>query len=312
MMAHNLGEVLLARNRSTMTRSKNKSKKGTTAPSSSSNVSKVSATEESEAQNNHNYSSADSNDEVWDIIKKIASPCDSIQCRMDDCPRSAVAIWASSLNPDDTWPICEECQATEFGGWPEEEKISSSESTTSVIVTEDEDDKQGENLDEIEHNEMHQCVDLVTDVDSSVIESESITSVAAEVSDGGCDLKDDEATGSSLREVIEETEEDNADHPLSMDPINEESDNMDLDKENSSSTKQPSDDDSDQSDAEVWDLVKVMTPNDLESPIKCSTETCVLPAACVYKSILNPSVWYTCLDCQVSTICLYVCAKIPT
>jgi len=32
---------------------------------------------------------------------------------------TAVSIWATNLKPDDPWPMCETCQETEFGGWPQ-------------------------------------------------------------------------------------------------------------------------------------------------------------------------------------------------
>jgi hypothetical protein len=53
---------------------------------------------------------------------------------------------------------------------------------------------------------------------------------------------------------------------------------------------------------EAWDVKKVMSIADVsDCPIKCSTETCTLAAACVYVSNLAPTEkWYTCLDCQVS------------
>jgi hypothetical protein len=53
---------------------------------------------------------------------------------------------------------------------------------------------------------------------------------------------------------------------------------------------------------EAWDVRKVMSIADVnDCPIKCSTETCTLAAACIYVSNLAPTEkWYTCLDCQVS------------
>ena len=27
--------------------------------------------------------------------------------------------WASNLNPEDNWDLCEDCQVSEFGGWPD-------------------------------------------------------------------------------------------------------------------------------------------------------------------------------------------------
>jgi hypothetical protein len=66
----------------------------------------------------------------------------------------------------------------------------------------------------------------------------------------------------------------------------------------------PEHDEDDEWEAEeVWDLVKIIGIDALliDSPVKCSTETCLLPAACVYVSSQAPTEkWYTCLDCQVS------------
>jgi hypothetical protein len=55
-------------------------------------------------------------------------------------------------------------------------------------------------------------------------------------------------------------------------------------------------------DEEVWDLKKIMSIQAVSSnaPIKCSTDDCLMPAACAWVSTRNPTVnWYTCLDCQV-------------
>ena len=53
---------------------------------------------------------------------------------------------------------------------------------------------------------------------------------------------------------------------------------------------------------EGWELKRIMSIQDVtgDAPIKCSTETCLLPAACAYVSTLDPtSRWFCCLDCQV-------------
>jgi len=44
---------------------------------------------------------------------------DKHKCRMEACKNTAVSIWATNLKPDDPWPMCETCQETEFGGWPQ-------------------------------------------------------------------------------------------------------------------------------------------------------------------------------------------------
>lgn len=62
----------------------------------------------------------DNEPEVWDVVKVInPKECEKPTCRLDGCKETAVAVWAVKNNPDDTWPVCEECQVTEFGGWPE-------------------------------------------------------------------------------------------------------------------------------------------------------------------------------------------------
>lgn len=71
--------------------------------------------------------------------------------------------------------------------------------------------------------------------------------------------------------------------------------------ENRDTSEHDQDDETD--DEEVWNLVKIIGVDALliDSPIKCSTDTCLLPAACVYVSTQAPKEkWYTCLDCQVS------------
>lgn len=60
-------------------------------------------------------------DGIWDIVAKVSRDRNPLQCRMTGCTSKAVAIWASNMQPDDKWPLCESCQVDEFGGWPEEE-----------------------------------------------------------------------------------------------------------------------------------------------------------------------------------------------
>jgi hypothetical protein len=66
----------------------------------------------------------------------------------------------------------------------------------------------------------------------------------------------------------------------------------------------PSKEDEDEEMEEVWDVKKIMSIADVnDGPIKCKTETCALAAACVYVSNMEPTTkWYSCLDCQVSSI----------
>lgn len=78
---------------------------------------------------------------------------------------------------------------------------------------------------------------------------------------------------------------------------------------------QQSDDDEDKDDddpqkneeqenEDVWELVKIMSCADVSSdcPIKCSIESCPVPAAVAYVSNQKANEkWYGCLDCQVRT-----------
>lgn len=61
--------------------------------------------------------------------------------------------------------------------------------------------------------------------------------------------------------------------------------------------------DEEEEDEGPWELKKIMSMRDLanDSPIKCTTENCPLPAGVVYSSVSNRKlVYYYCLDCQVS------------
>ena len=60
--------------------------------------------------------------EQWDFVKLIDQAQESCACRTDGCGNKAVVVWQSSFDPmgEDTWPLCEECQEQDFGGWPEE------------------------------------------------------------------------------------------------------------------------------------------------------------------------------------------------
>eukprot|EP00529_Nitzschia_sp_RCC80_P008035 CAMPEP_0113513062 /NCGR_PEP_ID=MMETSP0014_2-20120614/39658_1 /TAXON_ID=2857 /ORGANISM="Nitzschia sp." /LENGTH=1242 /DNA_ID=CAMNT_0000409433 /DNA_START=167 /DNA_END=3895 /DNA_ORIENTATION=+ /assembly_acc=CAM_ASM_000159 len=58
-------------------------------------------------------------EEEWDVVRVIPTDEENITCRTEDCCEQAVVVWASSLDPADEWPVCEDCQLEDFGGWPE-------------------------------------------------------------------------------------------------------------------------------------------------------------------------------------------------
>lgn len=70
----------------------------------------------------------DDNDsgDLWDLVRVLSSPptpseSESVAnatCRMDGCNNKAIVVWAQQRHPEDEWPMCETCQESEFGGWP--------------------------------------------------------------------------------------------------------------------------------------------------------------------------------------------------
>jgi len=59
------------------------------------------------------------NEGIWDLIRVIPATEEKVECRHDDCCNRAVAVWATDEHSEDEWPLCEEHQLEEFGGWPE-------------------------------------------------------------------------------------------------------------------------------------------------------------------------------------------------
>jgi hypothetical protein len=57
-------------------------------------------------------------EEVWDLVRVIPKK-EKVICRTEGCKEQAVATWASNLEPDEKWNLCEDCQLKDFGGWPE-------------------------------------------------------------------------------------------------------------------------------------------------------------------------------------------------
>jgi len=64
-------------------------------------------------------------EELWDL--KLVLPVDQIRqasnrCDTPGCDLVACCIWSSSLDPETPWYCCLDCQANDFGGWPEKEE----------------------------------------------------------------------------------------------------------------------------------------------------------------------------------------------
>jgi hypothetical protein len=64
-------------------------------------------------------------DELWDL-RIVFSTTQLTQtphtCSNDHCSTQACSIWTSNLDPDSPWYSCLDCQAGDFGGWPEKVK----------------------------------------------------------------------------------------------------------------------------------------------------------------------------------------------
>jgi hypothetical protein len=367
---------------------KSKSKQADKAAASKDD--KVSTETDNEVQTNE-----DEEDEVWDVVEVLSSDKKGPRCRMKPCKKYAVAIWASNQNVKDTWPMCEKCQETEFGGWPEgmdpdgsggeelEEAVESGNDgvdSTKDAVEEDEDKITSEDTKVGKEDEKKDALDgddegaarISEDEDASggliendkadgttegatesvVVEpgvseqedqdatmsgadvsiqgesnqatekpvpdsiedstetkmtdtSNKQSSSASVVTDDSVDGNDSNDDGAEISDSGAQSDEEQTEE--SMDSTADKNDGEDSreggEQEKGEQDSKEQDDDEegedDEDDEESWDLVKVMMPDELVSPIKCSTEDCALAAACVYKSSVKGTLWYSCLDCQV-------------
>ena len=58
-------------------------------------------------------------EETCGIVRVIPTAEEQISCHNSKkCSKNAAVSWASKLNPEDNWDLCENCQVSEFGGWP--------------------------------------------------------------------------------------------------------------------------------------------------------------------------------------------------
>ena len=57
-------------------------------------------------------------DKIWAITRVICTAEEQIPCCIKKCSTNVVVSWASDLNPNNNWDLCEDCQVDEKGGWP--------------------------------------------------------------------------------------------------------------------------------------------------------------------------------------------------
>ena len=99
-------------------------------------------------------------------------------------------------------------------------------------------------------------------------------------------------------------------------PVETKKDNTKASDETIYSPEQPesihkNDDDDEEEEEEVYELVQVLSAAQVRRPraVRCHTPDCSIKAAVVYATVNAPEqeLWYSCLDCQVSTTDLFFC-----
>ena len=230
-------------------------------------------------------------EEVWDL-ERVIPKGEGIICRTEGCKDLAVATWCSNLESDDKWPLCEGCQLKDFGGWPEG-------------VDPPDDEEEEEEQDPTEAKESHDRQnDAETSSSSSNQETASSSSPTSSnkiESDEKPKDKNDLSSGTpSTTSVDSSPPVDKNDTP---EPSKEPRDTSQVSSEESTNgssegtpemapvVSQSTDQDAEEEENEIWDLKKILPYADItkEATIKCSTETCKLPACCIWKSNLAPN-----------------------
>jgi hypothetical protein len=321
----------------------------------------------------------DSADDQWDVLRVFEDPNDSCECRTEECKSKAVVVWATTLDPTDEWPLCEECQEKDFGGWP-----ANVTPPTHIQSNAHNEDEGKESCEVATEEKTEQTADATSTADETSDDKEcdpskvTLNSTSSPTTDPTEDPATDPAMDPTTEPTTNPTEdsttdpttdptedptEDPADEvwdvlrvfqdpsnacvcrteeceskavvvwATTLDPTDEwplceecqekdfggwpenitppkhiQSNVRNADEEMPDSKEGADNKESNDTPTagggeieEVWDVKKVMSIADVnDCPIKCSTETCTLAAACVYVSNLEPEKWYTCLDCQVS------------
>jgi hypothetical protein len=281
-------------------------------------------------------------DELWDLVR-VVPKSKSCKCRTETCSAQAVATWASNLEPEDKWDLCEECQLEDFGGWPEgiEPDDDDDEEQKSGVKDPQEtgdkiDNKEPSSTEPAPQDSSNTSTSPSEDVDTSIdLDKEDANKSDATPSAVEPSQEDDPSTNVSTNESANQDPASDvpptaeaASSEVSNDPGNDatetaesgndametdetgndametdetgNSDVMDTEAPSEETPEEPEDleDRSENEDEEMWDLKKVLPLESIPS-IKCSLETCSLPACCIWVSDLDPKTnWYSCLDCQ--------------
>lgn len=222
-------------------------------------------------------------EEIWDVVRVIEKNEECV-CGTDGCEEPAVATWACNLDPEDKWDTCEGCQLKDFGGWPEgidppddDEQETSQDSSSSTNEETPSHDREAETL------QANEAFTPQGDTEASAGDDQQVETLMT------VDVPVVEALDPSTTKPQEN------DDTASNNPSTE------TNAVETSSPKTDTDPEDDGEEIEVWELKKILSYADItkEATIKCSTETCTLPACSVWISNLAPTEkWYSCLDCQ--------------
>jgi hypothetical protein len=247
-------------------------------------------------------SSEEAKEEVWDLVRVLNDEKKEV-CRTEGCRCMAVALWASSIDPTNTWASCETCQLKDFGGWPHgmepsvaKEKRATSSPTTTIPETSTTEETQEQQEKATPHNK---------NVAAATATTATTTTNENDISTVPTPTVSNESSSSSNNNDDDKKEIGEADTDTVTATITSSS-NTTLTKEQSVPTPPTSEtpeagQQQQQQQQEVWDLKKILPFQKLnkQATIKCSTEECRLPACSVWISNLAPTTkWYSCLDCQ--------------
>jgi hypothetical protein len=275
-------------------------------------------------------------DEVWDVVRVVPKN-KSCECRTEGCSAQAVATWATNLAPEDMWDMCEACQLKDFGGWPqgvepdeddgEEEQeagVKATQETGDTIdnkeppSTESSAPQDSSNPSTDPSKDVDKSIDSVKEDDNKTDATPSAVEEPSQAVDPSTNASIDESANPDPAGADGPPTDEAASSEVSDDPGKDAmetdergKDAMETDEtgnDNAMDTEAPSEetpeepedleDRSDNEEEEMWDLKKVLPLESIPS-IKCSLETCPLPACCIWVSNLDPKTnWYSCLDCQ--------------
>ena len=255
-------------------------------------------------------------EEQWEFVKIIDQAKEPCICRTEGCENKALVVWRSSLDPkgENVWPLCEGCQESDFGGYPEDVAPSAAavKETTDEKSEETEegsscrDSPSGEgNLNDTltpndtkkKSNEDVEQWDFVKVIDQAKepcgCRTENCKNEAVAVWQSNFDTK-----GEDVWPLCEECqEEDFGGWPDELTARGTAT--KTIDKIFDKVDVNPPDDATDE--AEGWDLKNIIPKQEIvEFPIQCEDPGCNLLAAVVWVNNSNPGEkWRGCLDCQV-------------